>query len=185
MWKVSNNEHASINSSFIYLSLLWIFWKKKNLKALIWFSWHRLFLAHVGKPDLFMWFLKSFLEVRNLTQDGGFGPWAPWQPCNHDDGEGSVSSCACRSRSCDGPVARCGGVECKGPTIQVANCSRWNSLHRHSLSKTNHWNQPQQGDVLWPDVWKWGGIFINSENNYQSKINLTNLNFCYINVIIR
>ncbi|KAF3857167.1 hypothetical protein F7725_009026 [Dissostichus mawsoni] len=63
-------------------------------------------------------------EVRNLTQDGGFGTWAPWQPCNHDDGEGSVSSCVCRSRSCDGPLARCGGVECKGPTIQVANCSR-------------------------------------------------------------
>uniref|UniRef100_A0A3Q3K6Z8 Sema domain-containing protein n=1 Tax=Monopterus albus TaxID=43700 RepID=A0A3Q3K6Z8_MONAL len=49
--------------------------------------------------------------VRNLTQDGGFGPWAPWQPCNHDDGEGSITSCACRSRSCNGPVARCGGVE--------------------------------------------------------------------------
>ncbi|KAF0038966.1 hypothetical protein F2P81_009450 [Scophthalmus maximus] len=62
--------------------------------------------------------------VRNLTQDGAFGPWAPWQPCNHDDGEGSISSCACRSRSCDGPVAQCGGVACKGPTIQVANCSR-------------------------------------------------------------
>uniref|UniRef100_A0A3Q3AYH7 Sema domain-containing protein n=1 Tax=Kryptolebias marmoratus TaxID=37003 RepID=A0A3Q3AYH7_KRYMA len=62
--------------------------------------------------------------VRNLTQDGGFGPWAPWQPCNHDDGEGFFSSCVCRSRSCNGPVARCGGVECKGPTIQVANCSR-------------------------------------------------------------
>ncbi|XP_027863128.1 semaphorin-5B-like [Xiphophorus couchianus] len=62
--------------------------------------------------------------VRNLTQDGGFGPWAMWQPCNHDDGEGTFSSCKCRSRSCDGPVARCGGVECKGPTIQVANCSR-------------------------------------------------------------
>ncbi|KAF7655613.1 hypothetical protein LDENG_00053850 [Lucifuga dentata] len=62
--------------------------------------------------------------VRNLTQDGGFGPWAPWRPCNHDDGEGSVSSCLCRSRSCDSPVPRCGGVGCKGPTIQVANCSR-------------------------------------------------------------
>ncbi|XP_028326711.1 semaphorin-5B-like isoform X2 [Gouania willdenowi] len=60
--------------------------------------------------------------VRNLTQDGGFSPWSPWQPCNHNDG--AISSCVCRSRSCDGPVARCGGVECKGPTIQVANCSR-------------------------------------------------------------
>lgn len=69
--------------------------------------------------------LKSFLELRNLTQDGGFSPWAPWQPCNHDDGEGSISSCLCRSRSCDGPVAQCGGAECRGPTIQVANCSRY------------------------------------------------------------
>ncbi|XP_061660997.1 semaphorin-5B-like isoform X2 [Syngnathoides biaculeatus] len=62
--------------------------------------------------------------VRNLKQDGGFGPWAPWQPCDHNDGEGSISSCICRSRFCDGPVAQCGGVDCKGPTIQVANCSR-------------------------------------------------------------
>lgn len=72
--------------------------------------------------------LKSSLKMRNLTQDGGFGPWAPWRPCNHDDGEGSVSSCACRSRSCDGPAARCGGVQCKGPTIQVANCSRYSMV---------------------------------------------------------
>uniref|UniRef100_A0A672IER4 Semaphorin-2A n=1 Tax=Salarias fasciatus TaxID=181472 RepID=A0A672IER4_SALFA len=62
--------------------------------------------------------------VRNLTQDGGFSPWAQWQPCSHNDGEGSVSSCMCRSRSCDGPAARCGGLQCRGPTIQVANCSR-------------------------------------------------------------
>lgn len=61
--------------------------------------------------------------VRNLTQDGVFSPWAPWQSCSHSDGEGS-SLCLCRSRSCDGPSARCGGEECKGPTIQVANCSR-------------------------------------------------------------
>ncbi|CAB1327564.1 unnamed protein product [Coregonus sp. 'balchen'] len=62
--------------------------------------------------------------VRNLTQDGGFSPWTPWQPCNHDDGEGASTSCACRSRSCNSPVPQCGGSNCKGPTIQVANCSR-------------------------------------------------------------
>ncbi|KAK7893328.1 hypothetical protein WMY93_022480 [Mugilogobius chulae] len=61
--------------------------------------------------------------VRNLTQDGVFGPWAQWQSCSHSDGDGS-SLCLCRSRSCDGPSARCGGAACKGPTIQVANCSR-------------------------------------------------------------
>lgn len=63
-------------------------------------------------------------QVRNLTQDGGFGQWAPWQSCNQDDGDGSVSRCSCRSRSCDGPPAQCGGLECEGPTVQVANCSR-------------------------------------------------------------
>ncbi|XP_077468986.1 semaphorin-5B-like isoform X1 [Stigmatopora argus] len=62
--------------------------------------------------------------VRNLKQDGRFGPWEPWQPCSHNDGEGATSSCICRSRSCDEPVARCGGIDCRGPTIQVANCSR-------------------------------------------------------------
>uniref|UniRef100_A0AAZ3RF80 Sema5A/B-like TSP-1 type 1 domain-containing protein n=1 Tax=Oncorhynchus tshawytscha TaxID=74940 RepID=A0AAZ3RF80_ONCTS len=51
-------------------------------------------------------------------------PWAPWQPCNHDDREGASTSCACRSRSCNSPVPQCGGSNCKGPTIQVANCSR-------------------------------------------------------------
>lgn len=65
------------------------------------------------------------LQLRNLTQDGSFGQWAPWQSCNQDDGDGSVSQCRCRSRSCDGPPAQCGGRECEGPTVQVANCSRW------------------------------------------------------------
>lgn len=73
--------------------------------------------------------LSTAPQVRNLTQDGGFGQWAPWQNCNQDDGDGSVSRCSCRSRSCDGPPAQCGGRECEGPTVQVANCSRcgWES----------------------------------------------------------
>ncbi|XP_062384183.1 semaphorin-5B [Sardina pilchardus] len=61
--------------------------------------------------------------TRNLTQDGGFGPWAPWQPCTHDDGEGA-NACVCRLRSCDSPAPQCGGAKCNGPTIEVANCSR-------------------------------------------------------------
>lgn len=69
-----------------------------------------------------------------MTRDGGFGLWAPWQPCNHGDGDGSVSSCACRSRSCDGPLARCGGIECEGPLIQVANCSRCSLLSHYRLT---------------------------------------------------
>uniref|UniRef100_A0A4W5LY97 Uncharacterized protein n=1 Tax=Hucho hucho TaxID=62062 RepID=A0A4W5LY97_9TELE len=38
---------------------------------------------------------------------------------------GASTSCACRSRSCSSPVPQCGGSNCKGPTIQVANCSRY------------------------------------------------------------
>ncbi|XP_030284453.1 semaphorin-5B isoform X4 [Sparus aurata] len=62
--------------------------------------------------------------LRNQTTNGVFGPWAPWQPCNNDDGVDGMSSCLCRSRSCDSPAPRCGGKNCEGPTIEVSNCSR-------------------------------------------------------------
>ncbi|TKS67775.1 Semaphorin-5B [Collichthys lucidus] len=62
--------------------------------------------------------------LRNQTTNGGFGSWAPWQPCNNDDAVDGVSSCLCRSRSCDSPAPRCGGKNCEGPTIEVSNCSR-------------------------------------------------------------
>lgn len=62
--------------------------------------------------------------LRNQTTNGGFGSWAAWQPCNNDDGVEGVSSCLCRSRSCDSPASRCGGKNCEGPTIEVSNCSR-------------------------------------------------------------
>ncbi|KPP70144.1 semaphorin-5B-like, partial [Scleropages formosus] len=55
--------------------------------------------------------------LRNLTVDGGFGPWAQWQPCNHEDGD-STSACMCRLRPCNSPTPRCGGRNCEGPTMQ-------------------------------------------------------------------
>ncbi|XP_041940594.1 semaphorin-5B isoform X4 [Alosa sapidissima] len=61
--------------------------------------------------------------LQNQTTNGVFGPWAPWQPCSHTDGDGS-SACLCRSRTCDSPPPRCGGKNCQGPTIEVSNCSR-------------------------------------------------------------
>uniref|UniRef100_A0A671K284 Semaphorin-5B-like n=1 Tax=Sinocyclocheilus anshuiensis TaxID=1608454 RepID=A0A671K284_9TELE len=61
---------------------------------------------------------------RNLTQDGGFGQWSPWQACNHDDGGEGTSTCQCRTRACDNPRPQCGGMECVGANIEVANCSR-------------------------------------------------------------
>ncbi|XP_022531120.2 semaphorin-5B [Astyanax mexicanus] len=61
---------------------------------------------------------------RNLTQDGAFGSWSPWQSCNHNDGGENTSACQCRSRSCDSPAPQCGGLECVGAKIEVANCSR-------------------------------------------------------------
>uniref|UniRef100_A0A673H1N0 Semaphorin-2A n=1 Tax=Sinocyclocheilus rhinocerous TaxID=307959 RepID=A0A673H1N0_9TELE len=62
---------------------------------------------------------------RNLTQDGGFGQWSPWQACNHDDGGEGTSTCQCRTRACDNPRPQCGGMECVGANIEVANCSRY------------------------------------------------------------
>lgn len=57
--------------------------------------------------------------IRNLTVDGEFGSWSPWQLC-----EEATRSCVCRSRSCDSPAPECGGHECEGSRIEVANCSR-------------------------------------------------------------
>uniref|UniRef100_A0A3P9IEV0 Semaphorin 5B n=1 Tax=Oryzias latipes TaxID=8090 RepID=A0A3P9IEV0_ORYLA len=66
----------------------------------------------------------TICPLRNQTTNGGFGPWAQWQPCNNDDPVDGVSSCLCRSRSCDSPLPRCGGKNCVGTTIEVSNCSR-------------------------------------------------------------
>uniref|UniRef100_A0A3B3V9H9 Sema5A/B-like TSP-1 type 1 domain-containing protein n=1 Tax=Poecilia latipinna TaxID=48699 RepID=A0A3B3V9H9_9TELE len=62
--------------------------------------------------------------LRNQTIDGRFGSWTPWHPCSNEDALDGVSSCLCRSRSCDSPAPRCGGKTCAGPTIEVSNCSR-------------------------------------------------------------
>ncbi|MEE6511646.1 hypothetical protein FKM82_018307, partial [Ascaphus truei] len=59
--------------------------------------------------------------VRNRTVNGGLGVWSSWQPCQHSDGD---AACLCRSRSCDSPHPRCGGRDCEGPRIEIANCSR-------------------------------------------------------------
>nr|XP_046211417.1 semaphorin-5A-like isoform X1 [Oncorhynchus gorbuscha] len=61
--------------------------------------------------------------VRNLTLDGGFGPWTGWGACSHTDG-GSADSCLCRTRPCDNPKPQCGGQSCHGLSVEVANCSR-------------------------------------------------------------
>uniref|UniRef100_A0A8C6RKD6 Sema5A/B-like TSP-1 type 1 domain-containing protein n=1 Tax=Nannospalax galili TaxID=1026970 RepID=A0A8C6RKD6_NANGA len=65
----------------------------------------------------------STCPTRNLTVDGNFGPWSPWTPCTHTDGS-AVGSCLCRSRSCDSPAPQCGGWQCEGPSMEIANCSR-------------------------------------------------------------
>ncbi|KAG8516150.1 Semaphorin-5A [Galemys pyrenaicus] len=65
----------------------------------------------------------STCPTRNLTVDGHFGPWSPWTPCTHTDGS-ALGSCLCRTRSCDSPAPQCGGWQCQGPRMEIANCSR-------------------------------------------------------------
>ncbi|XP_073087639.1 semaphorin-5B isoform X2 [Manis javanica] len=77
--------------------------------------------------------------VRNVTQDGAFGQWSPWQPCDHLDGDDS-GSCLCRARACDSPRPRCGGRDCLGPAIHIANCSRngaWTPWSSWALCSTS------------------------------------------------
>ncbi|MGH0130932.1 UNVERIFIED_CONTAM: hypothetical protein FKN15_003134 [Acipenser sinensis] len=64
----------------------------------------------------------------NMTIDGHYGAWSLWKPCSHTDGN-SVGSCHCRTRSCDSPAPQCGGQLCEGPSMEVANCSRYCNEH--------------------------------------------------------
>ncbi|KTF81039.1 hypothetical protein cypCar_00011533 [Cyprinus carpio] len=65
--------------------------------------------------NMSQWFQNiTACPLRNQTTDGAYGPWAPWQPCSHDDGEGT-STCLCRSRACDSPPPRCGEMEVGHP----------------------------------------------------------------------
>uniref|UniRef100_A0A3Q4M2W8 Semaphorin-5A n=1 Tax=Neolamprologus brichardi TaxID=32507 RepID=A0A3Q4M2W8_NEOBR len=90
--------------------------------------------------------------LRNQTIDGGFGPWAPWQPCNNDDGiiiekllllifffhrnggwtpwsSWGQCSTTCgtgfelRQRSCNNPSPRHGGRVCVGPSRDERFCN--------------------------------------------------------------
>uniref|UniRef100_UPI00398F897E semaphorin-5B isoform X2 n=1 Tax=Pristiophorus japonicus TaxID=55135 RepID=UPI00398F897E len=61
--------------------------------------------------------------VRNLTVDGGFGPWSQWQLCAYV-GHELTGTCMCRSRLCDSPAPQCGGLDCGGTKTEVVNCSR-------------------------------------------------------------
>ncbi|XP_051564222.1 semaphorin-5B-like isoform X4 [Myxocyprinus asiaticus] len=90
--------------------------------------------------NMSQWFQNiTACPLRNQTADGAYGPWDPWQPCSHDDGDGT-NTCLCRSRMCDSPTPRCGGKNCEGPTIEVSNCSRnggwtpWSSWGQCSTS---------------------------------------------------
>ncbi|XP_072109570.1 semaphorin-5A isoform X1 [Mobula birostris] len=65
----------------------------------------------------------SLCPMRNMTMDGGFGPWSPWGPCSHSDGN-AIGLCLCRTRSCNSPIPQCGGRQCEGLRMEVANCSR-------------------------------------------------------------
>lgn len=62
-------------------------------------------------------------QIRNVTVDGGFGAWSGWSSCSHNDG-GIAGSCLCRTRACDHPAPQCGGQQCIGISVEVANCSR-------------------------------------------------------------
>uniref|UniRef100_A0A8C0R5Y1 Semaphorin-2A n=1 Tax=Canis lupus dingo TaxID=286419 RepID=A0A8C0R5Y1_CANLU len=67
--------------------------------------------------------ITSTCPIRNLTVDGHFGAWSPWTPCTHTDGSAG-GSCLCRTRTCDSPAPQCGGWQCEGPRMEIANCSR-------------------------------------------------------------
>jgi len=60
-----------------------------------------------------------------ITVDGEWSEWSSWETCSGFSSPGGSTSdrCLCRSRSCDQPKPRFGGLSCFGERIQVTNCS--------------------------------------------------------------
>lgn len=61
--------------------------------------------------------------------DGGWSAWSKWYNCSqHSDAEhatemGNHDRCLCRSRACNNPTPRHGGLVCKGMSTSVTNCT--------------------------------------------------------------
>ncbi|XP_033126542.1 semaphorin-5A-like isoform X2 [Anneissia japonica] len=52
--------------------------------------------------------------------DGGYSKWSDWANCNSPNG---WEQCMCRTRICDSPAPKCGGMPCLDASIEVVNCT--------------------------------------------------------------
>ncbi|XP_071943276.1 semaphorin-5B-like [Antedon mediterranea] len=52
--------------------------------------------------------------------DGGYSKWSEWATCNSPNG---WEQCMCRTRKCDSPAPKCGGMPCVDQSIEVVNCT--------------------------------------------------------------
>lgn len=97
-------------------------------------GWNDLAEKCTPPPDgetLTRFWLQNSTECPVLTApiDGGWSSWSEWSKCaQHSDGQLSTESthqdtCLCRTRNCNNPSPRNGGVACKGMSISVSNCT--------------------------------------------------------------
>ena len=54
-----------------------------------------------------------------FSVNGGFTSWSNWSLCTATCGNGTQH----RNRSCSNPAPSCGGIDCRGPFIDVTSCA--------------------------------------------------------------
>ena len=80
-------------------------------------------------PNSLQW-QQNFFRCPVLTEpvDGGWSDWSDWAQCAFDNPDSRVNSqgdnCRCRSRQCDSPAVRNGGLACQGSDLVVTNCTQ-------------------------------------------------------------
>ncbi|CAG5131022.1 unnamed protein product, partial [Candidula unifasciata] len=55
--------------------------------------------------------------------DGGWSDWSQWSVCRQVGHDRLVEQCLCRLRSCDHPRPANRGWECRGPSMEISNCT--------------------------------------------------------------
>ena len=57
--------------------------------------------------------------MSSISVDGQWGQWSQWTQCSQNCGGGT----RIRSRLCDDPAPRNGGLPCVGPPFEVEDCN--------------------------------------------------------------
>ncbi|ESO85358.1 hypothetical protein LOTGIDRAFT_107562, partial [Lottia gigantea] len=94
-----------------------------------------------GNPHVDYWIQHiESCPILNYPVNGNWSDWGDWQVCQQINTDKDDDDCMCRSRYCNKPEPLFGGRPCRGPNVEVTNCTvhgqwtEWSSWS--SCSKT-------------------------------------------------